>query len=169
MRPQAIGGSTSRVGEYLSRDGPSAKTALTGHAQGRERLYKTSLPGSARRKVAARATRKCPDSRALSSHEAAGYRRLGKWHKRIAVADRYIDKAGTHRQQQGRERLHRASLTDSARRKVAARATRKCPDSRSLSSHKAANHRRLGRSQRRATVAGRSIGEAGTHRPGTAS
>jgi hypothetical protein len=37
---------------------------------------------------------------------------------------------------QSRARLHRASLSTTTRRKVAARATRKCPKSRALNSHK---------------------------------
>jgi hypothetical protein len=78
MRPQAIGGSVGRMGEQRSRVGPSVKPALTGQAKGRERLHRTSLSGSARRKVAARATRKCLKSRALSNHEAASYRRFGR-------------------------------------------------------------------------------------------
>ena len=72
MRPQAIGGSTGREGEHRSRAGPSVKPALTGQAQSRERLHRASLSSSAGRKVAARAKRKCPDSRTHSNHKAAG-------------------------------------------------------------------------------------------------
>jgi hypothetical protein len=98
---QTIGSSTGRVGEQRSRTGPSVKPALTGQAQSRERLYRASLSGSAGRKVAARATRKCPDSRTLSNHEAAGYRRLGRPHGRATVAGRSFGEAGTHRPGKG--------------------------------------------------------------------
>ena len=77
-RPQAIGGSRGRVGEQRSRAGPSVQPALTGQAKSRERLYRASLSGSAGRKVAARATRKCPKPRPLSNHEAPAYRRFDR-------------------------------------------------------------------------------------------
>ena len=96
-RPQAIGGSTGRVGEQRSRAGPSVEPALTGQAKSRERLHRASLPGSAGRKVATRATRKCRTSRALSNQEAAGYRRFDRSRGRATVAGRSINKTGTHR------------------------------------------------------------------------
>jgi hypothetical protein len=43
MRRQTIGGSIGRVGDQRSRAGPSVKPALTGQAQGRERLHRASL------------------------------------------------------------------------------------------------------------------------------
>jgi hypothetical protein len=117
----------------------------------------------------ARATRKCPDSRALSNQEAAGHRRLNRSRGRSAIAGRSSVNPALTGQARGRARLHRASLSGSARRKVAARATRKCPDSRTLSNHEAAGYRRFDKSRGRATVAGMSIGEAPTHQPGAES
>ena len=70
--------SVGRAGEQLSRTGPSAKTALIGQALGRACLHWASLSGSAGRKLAARATRKCPDSRALGNHNTNGHRRFGR-------------------------------------------------------------------------------------------
>jgi hypothetical protein len=133
LRPQAVGGSAGRVGEQLSRAGPSVKALLTGSAQSRKRLHKTSLSGSAGRKVAARATRKCPDSRALSnlSPQAVGGS-AGRMGGQLSRAGPSVKALLTGRAQ-SRERLHRTSLSGSAGRKVAARATRKCPDSRPLS------------------------------------
>ena len=67
-----------RESERLSRTGQSAKPLLTGNAQSRARLHRTSLSGSPRRKVAGRATRKCPAYRALSNGEPGSHRRFGK-------------------------------------------------------------------------------------------
>jgi hypothetical protein len=52
VRLEIVGALDGREGEQPSRVGQSAKAALTGNAQGRERPYRTSLSGSARPKVA---------------------------------------------------------------------------------------------------------------------
>jgi hypothetical protein len=135
------------VGEQRSRASPSVKPALTNPAQGRERLHRASLSSSARRKVAARATRKCPKSRAVRN---LGPRTIGSSRGRVGEqrsrAGPSVQPALTG-QAQGRERLYRASLSGSAGRKVAARATRKCPKSRALSNQEAAGYRRFNRSR----------------------
>jgi hypothetical protein len=109
------------------------KALLTGLPQSRERLHRASLSGSAERKVAARATRKCPDSRPLSNlrPQAVGGS-AGRVGEQLSRAGPSV-KALLTGSAQSRKRLHKTSLSGSAGRKVAARATRKCPDSRALS------------------------------------
>jgi hypothetical protein len=108
-----------RESEHLSRAGQSVKALLTGSAQSRERLHRTSLSGSAGRKVAARTTRKCPDSRALSTlrPQAVGGA-AGRVGEQLSRAGPSV-KALLTRSAQNRERLHRTSLSGSAGRKVA--------------------------------------------------
>jgi hypothetical protein len=127
VRPHAIGGSVGRVGEQLSRAGPSVKALLTGSAQSRERLHRASLSGSAGRKVAARATRKRPDSRALSNvgPQAVGGS-AGRAGEQLSRAGPSV-KALLTGIAQSHERLHRASLSASPRRKVAGARNAKVP------------------------------------------
>ena len=148
---------------------PSIKPPLPVQTQVRERLHRASLSGLTGRKMAARASRKHPKLRALRNLKlqtiGGSINRLGEQRSQACPS---VKPALTN-QAQSRARLHRASLSGSAKRKVAARATRKCPTSRALSSHETAGYRRLDRSRGRATVAGRPIGEAGTHGPTTES
>ena len=73
------------------------KAQAIANSQGRARLHRASLSGATGRKVAAHATRKCPDLRALSNHITAGSRRIDKSHKQTAVANLSIGEGGTHR------------------------------------------------------------------------
>jgi hypothetical protein len=114
-----------RESEHLSRAGQSVKALLTGLPQSRERLHRASLSGSAVRKVAARATRKCLDSRALSNlrPQAVGDS-IGRVGEQLSRAGQSANALLTG-SVQSRARLHRASLSGSAGRKVAAHTTRK--------------------------------------------